>query len=209
MVDIKVPVGVNTSSSTTTSPSSLMFLKDVSALIYLPKTATQECTVTKIFAQSIAQWKRIYFTRWQNLFLLKQLRGTASTWTAQILGPSVPSSPVDLSRSGARCVDHKVFNSVFFVDRPHHQTQILLTIIFNTLFKEESATVEVSAEFLKDSIRYTYLPTYIHAVSWVEAPFFTFSYAGTWPSSLWPPKRALGCRDWNKFFRHTTISLTR
>ena len=58
-----------------------------------------------------------------------------------------------------------VFYLVFFVDRPHHQTQILLTIIFNTLFKEESATVEVSAEFLKDSIRYTYLPTYIHAVS--------------------------------------------
>ena len=66
----------------------------------------------------------------------------------------MPSSPVDLSRSGARCVDRKVFNLVFFVDRPHHQTQILLTIIFNTLFKEESATVEVSAEFVKDSIRY-------------------------------------------------------
>ena len=74
----------------------------------------------------------------------------------------MPSSPVGLSRSGARCVDHKVFNLVFFVGRPHNQTQILLAIIFNdnTLFKEESATVEVSAEFLKDSIRYTYLPTY-------------------------------------------------
>ena len=39
--------------------------------------------------------------------------------------------------------------------RPHNQTQILLTIIFNTLFKEGSATIEVSAGFVKDSIRYT------------------------------------------------------
>ena len=84
----------------------------------------------------------------------------------------MPSSPVDLSRSGARCVDHKVFNLVFFVGRPHNQTQILLAIIFNTLFKEESATVEVSAEFLKDSIRYTYIPTYLHTCSIMSGSAF-------------------------------------
>ena len=64
MVEVKLPIGVETSSfssssltssASTSSPSSssssLMLLKDVSAFIYLPKMATQECAVNLPFIE--------------------------------------------------------------------------------------------------------------------------------------------------------------
>jgi len=78
-----------------------MLLKVVSALIYLPKTATQECTVTKPFA------------------------------TEAVEGYSVN---LNCSNPGSLCA-------------------LITCGPFPLWSQEESATVEVSAEFLKDSIR--------------------------------------------------------
>jgi len=70
MVEVMLPIGVETSSfsssssltssaSSTSSPSSssssLMLLKDVSAFIYLPKMATQECSVRTSLAEEVVE----------------------------------------------------------------------------------------------------------------------------------------------------------